>query len=127
MEFIPPPPDHPPSERGSPTHSASNLRNPYAMRNIHSQVRIFSMDTTCVPLLCNFFLCLFNNLLLSGTNTLMESCHEEQIFQWNDSLELSYLKATTSFILDYFPSSFYSGVILLWLYTEILELFLFHY
>lgn len=43
MEFIPPPPDHPPSERGSPTHSATNLRNPYAMRNIHSQVNIFSI------------------------------------------------------------------------------------
>lgn len=41
MEFIPPPPDHPPSERGSPTHSATNLRNPYAMRNVHSQVSIF--------------------------------------------------------------------------------------
>lgn len=44
MEFIPPPPDHPPSERGSPTHSATNLRNPYAMRhNIHSQVSTFSI------------------------------------------------------------------------------------
>ncbi|XP_054706110.1 roundabout homolog 1-like [Uloborus diversus] len=38
MEFIPPPPDHPPSERGSPTHSSSNLRNPYPIRNIHSQI-----------------------------------------------------------------------------------------
>lgn len=52
MEFIPPPPDHPPSERGSPTHSASNLRNPYAMRNIHSQVRHFNMSCVLIIYVC---------------------------------------------------------------------------
>ncbi|XP_042897361.1 roundabout homolog 1 isoform X3 [Parasteatoda tepidariorum] len=38
MEFIPPPPDHPPSERNSPIHDITSChRNPYLLRNIHSQ------------------------------------------------------------------------------------------
>ncbi|CAL1265716.1 unnamed protein product [Larinioides sclopetarius] len=38
MEFIPPPPDHPPSGRASPAQGSQNLRNPYPIRNIHSQI-----------------------------------------------------------------------------------------
>ncbi|GFU30687.1 roundabout homolog 2 [Nephila pilipes] len=39
MEFIPPPPDHPPSARASPTQGTP-LHNPYPLRNIHSQIPI---------------------------------------------------------------------------------------
>ncbi|KAF8795105.1 Roundabout like protein [Argiope bruennichi] len=38
MEFIPPPPDHPPSGRASPAQGSQNVRNPYPIRNIHSQI-----------------------------------------------------------------------------------------